>query len=58
MFDIYVYGEDVDGLDAELAERGADIVHGPVKQGYGAYEFRVRDEHGYILAFGNAGTRS
>ena len=54
MFDIYVYADDVDGLHAELGERGADIVHGPLSRGYGTYEFRVRDPHGYILAFGRS----
>lgn len=57
MFDLYVYAEDVDGLYGELVDRGADIVHGPVDQGYGTHEFRVRDPDGYILAFGHARPR-
>jgi uncharacterized glyoxalase superfamily protein PhnB len=52
MFDLYVYADDVDALHAEVLGRGADIVHGPVHQGYGTYEFRVRDPHGYVIAFG------
>jgi len=52
MFDAYVYVDDVDGLHEELSGRGAEIVHGPVSQGYGLREFRVRDPHGYVLAFG------
>ena len=52
MFDLYIYTEDVEGLYEELVGRGAEIVHGPVDQGYGTHEFRVRDPHGYILAFG------
>jgi len=52
MFDVYVYVDDLDSLHAELVERGADLVHGPVEQGYGLREIRVRDPHGYILAFG------
>lgn len=52
MFDAYFYVDDVDALYAEVLERGAEIVHGPVAQGYGMREFRVRDPHGYILAFG------
>jgi len=52
MFDIYFYVEDVDAFHAELVERGADLLHGPVDQGYGLREVRVRDPHGYILAFG------
>ena len=52
MFDAYVYVDDVAGLFAEMSERGAEIVHAPVTQGYGVLEFRVRDPHGYVLAFG------
>jgi uncharacterized glyoxalase superfamily protein PhnB len=52
MFDVYVYPDGVDELYAELVGRGADVVHPPVEQGYGLYEFRVRDPDGYVLAFG------
>jgi uncharacterized glyoxalase superfamily protein PhnB len=52
MFDIYFYVEDVDAFHAELVERGADVVQSPVDQGYGLRDFRVRDPHGYVLAFG------
>jgi predicted enzyme related to lactoylglutathione lyase len=52
MFDIYFYVEDVDAFHAELVERGADVVQGPIDQGYGLRDFRVRDPHGYVLAFG------
>jgi catechol 2,3-dioxygenase-like lactoylglutathione lyase family enzyme len=52
MFDVYVYVDDVEGLHAELVEREANVLHGPVDQGYGLREIRVRDPHGYILAFG------
>jgi catechol 2,3-dioxygenase-like lactoylglutathione lyase family enzyme len=52
MFDVYVYVDDVDALHAELTERGADILHVPVEQGYGLREIRVRDPDGYVLAFG------
>jgi catechol 2,3-dioxygenase-like lactoylglutathione lyase family enzyme len=52
MFDLYIYVEDVDVLHAELVERGAEILQGPVEQGYGLREIRVRDPDGYILAFG------
>jgi catechol 2,3-dioxygenase-like lactoylglutathione lyase family enzyme len=52
MFDVYFYVEDVDAFHAELVGRGADLLHGPVDQGYGLREVRVRDPHGYILAFG------
>jgi uncharacterized glyoxalase superfamily protein PhnB len=56
MFDLYVYVEDVDGLHTELLDRGADIIQAPTHQGYGTYELRVRDPHGYIIAFGCART--
>jgi hypothetical protein len=39
-------------LNTELVERGAELLHGPVEQGYGLREIRVRDPHGYVLAFG------
>jgi catechol 2,3-dioxygenase-like lactoylglutathione lyase family enzyme len=52
MFDVYLYVDDVAALFEELTGRGADLLHGPVDQGYGLREIRVRDPHGYILAFG------
>jgi catechol 2,3-dioxygenase-like lactoylglutathione lyase family enzyme len=52
MFDAYFWVDDVDSLTEELAARGAELLHGPVDQGYGLREIRVRDPHGYVLAFG------
>jgi uncharacterized glyoxalase superfamily protein PhnB len=52
MFDVYLHPDDVEAAYAELVERGAQIVHGLVDQGHGLREFRVRDQDGYILAFG------
>jgi predicted enzyme related to lactoylglutathione lyase len=52
MFDIYFYVDDVDAFHAELVERGADVMQEPVDQGYGLRDLRVRDPHGYVLAFG------
>ncbi len=52
MFDLYIYVDDVEALHDELRERGADILNGPVDTTYGLREIRVRDPHGYILAFG------
>ena len=52
MFDIYIYVDDVDALHEELAGRGAEILAAVNETGYGCREFRVRDPHGYILAFG------
>jgi uncharacterized glyoxalase superfamily protein PhnB len=50
----YVYVDDVDALHEELARRGADLLGPPARRGYGMYDFRVRDPHGYVLAFGRA----
>jgi predicted enzyme related to lactoylglutathione lyase len=52
MFDAYFWVDDVDRLYGDVVERGAEVVHGPVDQGYGLREFRVRDPNGYVLAFG------
>jgi uncharacterized glyoxalase superfamily protein PhnB len=52
MFDAYVWVDDVDALYDELRERGADLHGPPSTQGYGMYDFRVTDPHGYVLAFG------
>jgi uncharacterized glyoxalase superfamily protein PhnB len=52
MFDVYLYVDDVDAIYTEFRELGADLVHGPVDQGYGLREIRVRDPNGYVLAFG------
>ena len=52
LFDIYIYVDDVDRLHEELVERGADVVQAPSEQPYGLREIRVRDPHGYVLAFG------
>jgi catechol 2,3-dioxygenase-like lactoylglutathione lyase family enzyme len=56
MFDLYIYVDDVDALHQELRDRGADILHGPGDTDYGMREIRVRDPHGYILAFGKLAT--
>jgi catechol 2,3-dioxygenase-like lactoylglutathione lyase family enzyme len=56
MFDAYFWVDDVDALHEELVSRGADLMHGPVDQEYGLREIRVRDPHGYILAFGRTGS--
>jgi uncharacterized glyoxalase superfamily protein PhnB len=52
MFDLYVYVDDVEALHAELSERGTEILAEPGDTAYGMRELRVRDPHGYILAFG------
>lgn len=52
MFDVYIYVDDVEALHEELVEHGAEIVLAPTDTVYGLREIRVRDPHGYILAFG------
>ena len=52
MFDIYIYVDDVDTLHTELVGRGAEIMGLVTETEYGCREFRVRDPHGYVLAFG------
>jgi catechol 2,3-dioxygenase-like lactoylglutathione lyase family enzyme len=52
MFDAYFWVDDVAALYDELVGRGAELLHAPVDQDYGLREIRVRDPHGYILAFG------
>jgi predicted enzyme related to lactoylglutathione lyase len=55
MFDAYFWVDDVDALYRELVERGADLHGPPALRGYGMYDFRVTDPHGYVLAFGRPG---
>jgi catechol 2,3-dioxygenase-like lactoylglutathione lyase family enzyme len=51
--DAYVWVEDVDVLAAELKERGARLLEGPVDRDYGMREIRVCDLDGFILVFGS-----
>jgi catechol 2,3-dioxygenase-like lactoylglutathione lyase family enzyme len=50
--DAYIWLDDVDALYAELKQRGADIVEGPVQRIYGCREIVVRDPDGFKIAFG------
>jgi catechol 2,3-dioxygenase-like lactoylglutathione lyase family enzyme len=52
MFDAYLYVDDIPALHAELAERGANLMHGPEERPWTSLEIRVRDPDGYVLAFG------
>jgi lactoylglutathione lyase len=52
LFDVYLWTDDVRGLDAELRGRGANVLHGPVERPWGMLEIRVRDLNGYVLGFG------
>lgn len=52
-FDAYIWVDDIEGLNAEMADSGADIIEGPVKRVYGSTELVVRDPNGFILVFGD-----
>jgi hypothetical protein len=49
--DAYLWVTDLDALQAELKERGAKIVEGPVKRVYNCYELTVEDLNGFRLVF-------
>ena len=52
-WDAFFWVRDVRALYAELKDRGAAIVYGPVVQSaYNMEEFAVRDRDGYVLGFG------
>ena len=50
--DAYIWLDDVDALYAELKQRGAEIIEGPVQRIYGCREIVVRDLDGFKIAFG------
>jgi uncharacterized glyoxalase superfamily protein PhnB len=52
LFDVYLWVDDVEAVHADLEERGADLLHGPVDRPWGMREIRVRDLHGYVLGIG------
>ena len=49
--DAYIWVYDVDVLHAELVERGAKILEGPVTREYHCYELLVEDIFGFRLVF-------
>jgi catechol 2,3-dioxygenase-like lactoylglutathione lyase family enzyme len=49
--DAYIWVSDVDALHAELREKGAKIVEGPVLRFYKCYELVVEDLNGFCLVF-------
>jgi catechol 2,3-dioxygenase-like lactoylglutathione lyase family enzyme len=54
-WDAFFWVRDARALHAELRDKGADIVYGPiVQQDYGMEEFAVRDGEGYVLGFGQS----
>jgi len=54
-WDAFFWVSDARALHAELRDRGADVVYGPlVQEAYRMEEFAVRDREGYVLGFGQA----
>jgi predicted enzyme related to lactoylglutathione lyase len=49
--DAYIWVSDVDALFAEVKEKGAKILEGPVLRFYKCYELVVEDLNGYVLVF-------
>jgi catechol 2,3-dioxygenase-like lactoylglutathione lyase family enzyme len=49
--DAYIWVTDLDALHAELRQRGAKIVDGPVLRVYKCYELVVEDNFGFRLCF-------
>ena len=52
MWNIYFWVDDVEGIYAELKDRGATIDYELGVKEYGVKEFGVRDLDGYNIAFG------
>jgi catechol 2,3-dioxygenase-like lactoylglutathione lyase family enzyme len=48
----YVYIRDADGLHAELIARGARVLEEPVSMPWGLRQFRVLDQDGNQITFG------
>jgi predicted enzyme related to lactoylglutathione lyase len=55
-YDVYLRVSGLDVLAAELTERGAAILEGPVLREYGAREVVVSDCNGLIIALGEDAT--
>jgi predicted enzyme related to lactoylglutathione lyase len=51
-YDVYLHVRDLDAIATDLAERGAEILEGPVQRKYGQRELVVRDCNGLVLALG------
>jgi uncharacterized glyoxalase superfamily protein PhnB len=50
--DVYLYVDNVDGLHAELLQRGATVLQPPRLAPYGIREIMVEDLNGFRLTFG------
>jgi uncharacterized glyoxalase superfamily protein PhnB len=49
--DAYIWVTELDALYAELQQRGANIVEGPVHRVYNCYEIVVEDPFGFRISF-------
>jgi predicted enzyme related to lactoylglutathione lyase len=49
--DVYIWVTDLDTLHAELKQRGAKIIEGPIMRVYNCYELVVEDPNGFRLCF-------
>lgn len=49
--DAYIWVTDLDALHAELKQRGAKIIEGPIVRVYNCYELVVEDLNGFRLCF-------
>jgi catechol 2,3-dioxygenase-like lactoylglutathione lyase family enzyme len=51
-YDLYLRVQGLGALAAELSERGAEVLEGPVIREYGMRELVVRDCNGLVIALG------
>jgi uncharacterized glyoxalase superfamily protein PhnB len=51
--DAYIWVSDLDGLYAELKNKGLKIVEEPKRQPWNCYEFSVEDAFGFRIVFGD-----
>ena len=51
-YDVYLHVRGLDAIATDLAERGAEILEGPVLRENGERELVVRDCNGLVLALG------
>jgi hypothetical protein len=56
-YDAYLKVKGLEGIAADLAARGADLLEGPAVREYGMLELVVRDCNGLVLAFGEVARR-
>ncbi len=56
-WNVYIHVDDVDGLCAELAAAGVEVLRGPAETVYGMYEIDIRDPDGNLICFGQDADR-